>query len=186
MKRFPLLACLMVLAILFLVSAAPAQDCRPGGFSLQPASVQPIRLPAAQVRVPQAELIPGDVDVLREALRAEQEFKRNGPQLFTMDDALVLQAKTGKPVVCWMGKHLFASAKARAESLKLADTTIQAVMDGDGTEGTLGSDGKVIPVHRVKFSDGGYRENARTAYIPLNKFDENTATKILQFTRGGK
>ncbi len=111
---------------------------------------------------------------------AEAAFLKNGPTLYTMDEALKVSEQTGKPVVCWMGKHLFANPEARRLSSELGETTIQAAMDTDGTEyDRVG--------FRVKFSDGNYKDTAKTFYIPLNKFDRaGTAERILATARGGK
>lgn len=141
-------------------------------------------LPQQQRSAPTVKQEQADLDTLRDALRAEQDFKENGPRLFSMDDALVLSKKTGKPVVCWMGPHIFANAKARAVSRELGETTIQAVMDTDGE--THDSSGKPLPLHRVKFSNGSYGKDARVAFIPASKLTTESGKKILAFTRGSK
>lgn len=142
-------------------------------------------LPPMIRRTPAQEELPADVDALREALRAEREFKRTGPELFTMEEANALSKKTGKPVLCWMGPHVFANAKARERSLALADTTIQAVMDTDGE--TRDAKGNPLPMHRVKFTDNGfYSKDSKVAFIPVAKLDKDSDKKILAFTRGGK
>jgi hypothetical protein len=110
----------------------------------------------------------------------EAAFLKDGPKLYTMDAALVESAKTGKPVVCWMGKHLFADERARALSKSLGDTTIQAAMDSDGSK-----DDQVAPL-RVKFSNNGYKDAAKTFYIPVGQFaDPWVAETILSYSRGG-
>ena len=142
-------------------------------------------LPPVIMRAPAQEELPADIDAIREALRAEKEFKRTGPQLFTMDEANELSKKTGKPVLCWMGPHVFANAKARERSLALADTTIQAVMDSDGE--TRDAKGNPLPTHRVKFTDNGfYSKDSKVAFIPVAKLDAGSDKKILAFTRGGR
>ena len=109
---------------------------------------------------------------------AEAAFLKNGPKLYTMADALKQSEKTGLPVVCWMGKHLFANPEARRLSSELGETTIQAAMDTDGTEfDRVG--------FRVKFSDNNYADG-KTFYIPLARFgDAGTAERILAKVRGG-
>lgn len=111
--------------------------------------------------------------------KAEREFLKDGPTLYTMDKALEMSKVTGKPVVCWMGQHLFANAEARRLSSSLAATTIQAAMDSDGTEyDRVG--------FRVKFSTNNYKDGT-TFYVPLSRFDEpGMAEKILAKARGGK
>jgi hypothetical protein len=110
---------------------------------------------------------------------AEKDFLANGPRLFTMEEALKESARTGRPTICWMGKHLFANESARKLSRELGETTIQAAMDTDGTEyDSVG--------FRVKFSDNNYQEG-KTYYIRLANMDRaGTAEKILATTRGGK
>lgn len=111
--------------------------------------------------------------------KAEQDFLKNGPKLYTMEKALELSKATGKPVVCWMGEHLFANESARRLSTELGETTIQATMDSDGTEyDRVG--------FRVKFSDNGYKDG-KTYFIRLANFDKpRTAETILAVSRGGK
>lgn len=113
------------------------------------------------------------------ATKEEAAFLKTGPTLYTMDKALEVSKATGKPVVCWMGKHLFADERARRLSAELGETTIQAAMDADGTEYDRAG-------FRVKFSDGNYRESAKTYFIRLANFKAGTAEKILAVSRGGK
>src|SRR4051812_22464561 len=90
----------------------------------------------------------------------ELAFLKDGPRLYPMAQALELSKETGKPVVCWMGRHLFADPRARKLSSELGETTIQAAMDADGTEyDKLG--------FRVKFSSGNYAPEAKTYTIRL-------------------
>jgi hypothetical protein len=111
---------------------------------------------------------------------AELAFLRDGPKLYTMDKALELSKETGKPVVCWMGRHLFADERARKLSAELGETTIQAAMDADGTEyDRVGL--------RVKFSSNQYAGDQQTYFIRLANFDKpGTAEKILAVSRGGR
>jgi len=115
--------------------------------------------------------------------QAELDFLANGPKLFPMDKAIELSRATGKPVVCWMGQHIFANEKARAASTALGETTIQAAMDSDGE--TIGGNGEALPTLRVKFSSGNYAANSKIAYIPVSKLNEDSPAKILAFARGG-
>jgi hypothetical protein len=115
--------------------------------------------------------------VQTELTEAEAKFLADGPRLYPMDKALALSAETGKPVVCWMGKHIFADDKARAASLALADTTIQAAMDSDGT-----AYDRVGP--RVKFSNTNYKDDATTYFVPVAKLSETFPKKILAVARG--
>jgi hypothetical protein len=112
--------------------------------------------------------------------KGEADFLKTGPKLYTMDQALKVSQETGKPVVCWMGKHLFANESARKLSRELGETTIQAAMDTDGTEyDSVG--------FRVKFSDGNYKDTAKTYFIRLSNMDKpGQAEKILAVSRGGK
>ena len=159
------------------------------GWVLDPVTNLPgipgIHVPGLQQRRQQEDLSPADIDAIREALKEETKFKRIGPELFTMEEANELSKKTGKPVLCWMGPHVFANAKARERSLALADTTIQAVMDSDGE--TRDAKGNPLPLHRVKFTDNGfYSKDSKVAFIPVAKLDKDSDKKILAFTRGGK
>jgi hypothetical protein len=128
---------------------------------------------------------PAEAPNVSTATAEELEFLATGPRLYPMDKAVELSRQTGKPVVCWMGRHLFADERARALSKSLGDTTIQAAMDDDGETGKKDPrTGARIPEHRVKFSDSNYGAGAKTAYIPLDKFDRpDTAERILAFTR---
>ena len=116
----------------------------------------------------------------------EAQFLKDGPKLYTMDEALKESAKTGKPVLCWMGPHLFAEADARQLSKSLGTTTLQAAMDSDGEEGKIDpKTGKPIPVFRVKFSTNNYKDG-ETIYVPLSRMSEpGMAEKILAKVRGG-
>lgn len=176
---------LSLLAAVFLIGSVVAQDC--GGAAPNPGSgPQPLKARAGTFQsFPAASFVPAPAVTPAPARLSSQEeldFLANGPKLFPMDVALKVSAKTGKPVVCWMGPHIFASAKARAASEALGDTTIQAVMDTDGE--TVGIDGKAIPVHRVKFSSGNYAPTAKVGYIPVAKLTEESPAKILAFARG--
>jgi|SRR5262245_1427418 len=109
----------------------------------------------------------------------EMKFLAEGPRLYSMERAQELSRATGKPVVCWMGKHLFADERARRLSQELADTTIQAAMDRDGTPYDA-----VGP--RVKFSSSNYADDAKTYFIRLDNFDKpGQAERILRASRGG-
>lgn len=123
----------------------------------------------------------GGVAVAADKVSAEEAaFLKDGPKLYTMDQALEVSKATGKPVVCWMGKHLFADERARELSRSLGDTTIQAAMDGDGTK-----DDQVAPF-RVKFSNNGYKDAAKTFYVPVGQFAwPGAAETILRVSRGG-
>ncbi len=96
-------------------------------------------------------------------LKSKADFEKFGPKLYKMDEALKVSKQTGKPVVCWMGKDLFANPEARKLSLELGETTIQAAMDTDGTEfDKLG--------FRVKFSSNNYTDNAKIYNIRMSNF----------------
>lgn len=107
----------------------------------------------------------------------ELDFLENGPRLFPMDKALEVSAKTGKPVICWMGPHIFADAKARELSRRLGETTIQAVMDSDGTEYD-----RFNP--RIKFSTDNYGTEGKTFFVQVKNFNADTEAKVLKALRG--
>lgn len=111
----------------------------------------------------------------------ETQFLATGPRLYPMDKALQLSKATGKPVICWMGKHLFSDPRARELSGNsiLTENTIQAVMDGDGTPyDAIGP--------RLKFTNGNYGPDSKTFYVKLADFDKaGKAEAILAATRGG-
>lgn len=162
-------------------AASFGQDC---GAAPSPGSgPQPLTRtakPATFQSFPATQFVPAP-----SATRSTQEeldFLANGPKLFPMDKALQVAKLTGKGVVCWMGPHIFADARARAASLALGDTTIQATMDTDGE--TVAANGKPLPVHRVKFSSNNYEGNKQTAFIPVSKLDNEAPAKILAFVRG--
>jgi hypothetical protein len=114
------------------------------------------------------------------ATAEELAFLKNGPRLYTMDKALEISKATGKPVVCWMGQHLFADERARKLSESLGETTIQAAMDKDGTEyDAVG--------FRVKFSSNNYQGDQKTYFIRLANFDKpGVKESILSHSRGAK
>lgn len=152
---------------------------------------QQLRNKAAGVKeaIATSQYTPISERVNREALPSEltaeeTDFLVNGPRLYPMDKALALSRETGKPVVCWMGKHIFADAKARKASLALGDTTIQAAMDDDGIP--IDRDGKDLTKMgpRVKFSTSNYSKDAQTAYIQVKNLNDESPAKILRFVRG--
>lgn len=112
-------------------------------------------------------------------LKSKKDFETDGPKLYTMDEALKVSDATGKPVVCWMGKDLFENKEARKLSLELAETTIQAAMDTDGTEyDKLG--------FRVKFSSNKYKDTEKTYTIRMSNFSKpGVGDEILRVSRGG-
>lgn len=136
----------------------------------------------APTKAPTFRSLPAESAPATRSTQEELEFLATGPRLFTMDDALKVSAKTGKPVVCWMGKHIFADKRAREASLALGDTTIQATMDTDGE--THNAKGEPLPPLRVKFSSGNYEPTAKVAYIPVSKLTKDSPAKILKFVRG--
>lgn len=148
------------------------------GASLKACDENEQQIKPAQKNV-QKSAVPSQVSELTEG---EADFLANGPRLYSMDKALALSKETGKPVVCWIGKHIFADEKARTVSAELGKTTIQAVMDDDGI--SIDRDGKRIPANRVKFSSNNYTGNSQTAYIPVSKLGAKSGSKILQFIRG--
>jgi hypothetical protein len=101
----------------------------------------------------------------KEALQAEKDFiaDPDSPKLYTMEDALELNKKTGKPVLCWMGEHAFADFNVRKLSMELKDTTIQASMKSDGT-----AYDQFNP--RVKFDTQQYVEGGKTYYLRAENF----------------
>lgn len=179
MKRFSMLAAIAVVFTLMFSAFSFAQQCTtPGSLGntsqirATPAPTQQISLPAARPAAPQR-----DADVIT---KEEADFLANGPRLYSMEKALELSKATGKPVVCWMGKHLFANESARKLSQELAETTIQAAMDKDNTPyDKIG--------FRVKYSSNNYADNQQVYFTPLAKFDDpGRAEKILALARGGK
>lgn len=120
-----------------------------------------------------------------EQLREEVEFlvSSDSPKLFPMDKALEVAKITGKPVLCWMGKHAFADPNIRQLSKALGSTTIQAAMDGDGTQYD-----EFNP--RVKFDSSQYVNGGRTYTISSGQFkfegpdvakEQTTAYKIMMW-----
>lgn len=174
MKRF--LVLLFAVASL-LVSYANVASCSP-----PPTGRQTDLSDIVEALAADGNTNPSAADI-REAIAAEKDFLRTGPRLFSMADAQRESARTGKPVLCWMGSHIFASAKARERSEESADTTIQAAMDTDGE--TRDAKGNPLPRLRVKFSDRNYTPDAKVAFIPASKLDNGSVKKILAFTRGG-
>jgi hypothetical protein len=182
MKKF--LAVLSVLAL----SVVTLYACDPNPAPQAPSQLPPsLRTPAPAPAPTYQAPAPAAIQESRTS-QAELDFLATGPRLYPMDKAIQLSRQTGKPVVCWMGKHLFANEQARHLSKELGETTIQAAMDDDGETGKVDPrTGKRIPELRVKFSSSNYAPEAKTAYIPLEKFDRaGTAEKILAFARGGK
>ncbi len=182
MKRFVLFSLCALSICLIMTAVSSAQQCstpesQSAQFARSASSTPVAYLPGpASIRQasPRQQL---DIDTITPE---EKDFLVNGPRLYPMDKALELSKTTGKPVVCWMGKHLFANASARKLSKELADTTIQAAMDKDNTEmDRIG--------FRVKFSSNNYDDNAVTYVTPLKSFDTpGRAERILSLARGGK
>lgn len=128
---------------------------------------------------PAVQSVPAPVQYELTSSPEELNFLANGPRLYPMDKAVELSKATGKPVVCWMGKHLFSDPRARDLSNRLKDTTIQAAMDGDGT-----AYDRVGP--RLKFSSTNYADDAKTYYVKLANFDKDgQAERVLHLARGG-
>lgn len=147
-------------------SPAPSgpPQAKPATFQSFPSSFTPAAAPAAD-----------------RSTQEEVDFLANGPKLYDMPTALKVSKLTGKPVVCWVGSHIFSEPKARTASAALGDTTIQAVMKSDGE--TIDKNGKPIPALRVKFTDNNYA-GGKTAYVPVAKLNEDSPAKILAFVRG--
>ena len=168
---------IVAFALAFLVAGdVSAQSCPPNSANLilPPTDIQAMP-PAPAVKfspvAPQTELT---------STPEELNFLANGPRLYPMDKALELSKATGKPVVCWMGKHLFSDERARKLSTELKETTIQAAMDKDDTPYD-----QVGP--RVKFTDGNYTDDAKTYYIRLANFDRpGQGERMLAVARGGR
>jgi hypothetical protein len=172
-------------------TAAPVKAAKQLRTTVTPLEPAPHRGQVQESRAPAPTLAP--LPASHGATQEELDFLANGPRLYPMDKALELSKQTGKPVVCWMGRHLFADASARRLSRELGETTIQAAMDDDGETGKVDPrTGNRIPEHRVKFSSSNYQPTAlsgplKTAYIPLEKMDRpGAAERILAFARGSK
>lgn len=157
----------MLMLSFCLLAQCPATQAQPPSKSVLPPTAFYQTTPAAA----QYELV---------STPEELNFLANGPRLYPMDKALELSRATGKPVICWMGRHLFSDERARDLSNSLKDTTIQAAMDTDGTPYDA-----VGP--RLKFSTGNYGDDAKTYYVPLAKFDRpGTTERVLAKARGGR
>lgn len=147
---------------------------------------------AAKTILPAAPAVKGASAAQYELVSTAEElsFLANGPRLYTMQKALELQKATGKPIVCWMGPHLFSADEARELSGNsvLTRGTIQAAMDSDGEEGKIDPrTGKRIPTYRLKVSTGNYANDTETVYVPLSRFAEpGIAEKVLAKARGGR
>lgn len=131
----------------------------------------------------------------KEALDAEKAFllDPDSPKLYTMAEATEVHKRTGKPILCWMGAHVFADLNARKLSQELKDTTIQASMASDPDDKRYD---QFNP--RVKFDSSQYANGGKTYFIraasfkfadekfgstPISK-EETTAYKILKLFEG--
>lgn len=177
----------LAVAILF-VTASFGQDCSAGLSSLaasRSARVQAVPTYSQSIQFRASPAVdPSAREFSQEELKAELDFIESGPRLYPMDKAIALGKASGKPVVCWMGKHIFANAEARRVSKELGETTIQAAMDTDGVRyGSKGEDLASIGP-RIKFSADNYAGQSKTYYVPVSKFTPDTGGKVLTVALG--
>jgi hypothetical protein len=128
---------------------------------------------AAPAKMPQAAPIP------QEELINELDFMKDGPRLYSMDAGKAEAARSGKPLICWMGPHIFANKEARRVSLELKDTTIQATMTADPDQPEYD-----VFNPRVKFTTDNYTKGAKVYFMQVKNFGKDAGDKILTAASG--
>ena len=120
-----------------------------------------------QEKKPTKVVISETSNLTSEEIRAEYEFLADpdSPKLYPMDKALEVAKLSNKPVLCWMGEHVFANENARKLSQELKATTIQASMANDSDNPKYD---KFNP--RVKFNTSQYVNGGKTYFIRAADF----------------